>query len=147
MLKGSGAIVEEAIGIKTIKGPINAYDLVDVLRLESLDMLSFEKPADEVLQSIYIDRCRRILIELEERAKIHGISIGGLHIPIDPPPIRVVSEVVSSHTLSEEALIERVKYLIESGADMISLGFTALEPHPDEVYRTVRVVKKYLTYQ
>lgn len=142
LAQGSGIIVEKATGVRTVKGPVNAYDLADVLKLESLDTLSPDKPADEVLQSIYIDKCRRILIELEEKAKVCGLSIGGLYIPVDPPPVRVMSEVVFSHALSEEALIERVKYLIESGADMISLGFAALEPHPNEVYRTVKAVKK-----
>ncbi|MEM0027116.1 MAG: dihydropteroate synthase-like protein [Ignisphaera sp.] len=141
LVKGSGRVVEAITGIKTVKGPINAVDLSDVFRV-GLEALSPDKPADEVLQSLRIERCRKVLTEVERMALEKGFIVGGIYVALEPPPIRVASEIFHSYTLTDEELIRRVSYLVESGADIISLGFEALEPHPDEVYRVVRAVKR-----
>ncbi len=141
LVRGSGKVVESVTGVRTVKGPVNAVDLPDVLKV-GLDVLSPDKPADEVLQSLRLERCKRVLAEVEKRAlEKRGFAVGGLYVALEPPPIRVASEISHSHMLSDEELVKRVSYLIESGADVISLGFEALEPHPDDVHRVVRAVK------
>ncbi|MEM4694759.1 MAG: dihydropteroate synthase-like protein [Ignisphaera sp.] len=142
LARGSGRVVEEAIGIKTFKGCTIAYDLTELLKLEDLSTLSEDSPADDILQKLFIDRNKRLLIEVEEKARLNGFSVGNLHIPLIPPPIRVASEVAFAHRVDESLLYKRVMYLIESGADIVSLGFEALEPHPDDVYRIVRFLKR-----
>lgn len=142
LAKGCGKDVEEVLGIKTVKGCINAYDLTELLKLEDLSILSEDKPADEILHNIIMARNKKLLIELENSISSSSLLIGKLRIPLTPPPIRIASEIPFTHTLNETNLYNKISYLIENGADIISLGFEALEPHPDAVYKVVRFVKK-----
>lgn len=146
LVKGSCRVIEDIIGIKAVKGTINAYDLVELLKLDDLSILSTDVPADDVIRDILINRNVDILVKLEKKACSEGFSIDKLCIPINPPPIRVVSEIAFAHTLPQDVLLKKVKHLIDSGADIISLGFEALNPHPDDVYRVVKLVKKEFDY-
>jgi dihydropteroate synthase-like protein len=143
LVSGSGKIVEEVVGIKTVKGPVNAYDLVDVLELDDLSILSSDEPADNVLVSIFIERGKEMLKRLEEKLVYGGsVLVGKLRVPINPPPIRVATEITEVHRLENNVLIEKVKKYIDNGADIVVLGFEALNPHPDEVVRAIKVIKK-----
>ena len=143
LTSGSGKIVEEAIGIKTVKGPINAYDLVDILELDDLGILSPNEPADNVLADIFTERSKDMLKKLEEElVRGDSVLVGKLRVPINPPPIRVATEITEVHRLENNVLIEKVKKYIDNGADIVVLGFEALNPHPDEVVRAIKVIKK-----
>lgn len=141
-VKGSCKVIEDALGIKTVKGPLSAYDLSKILELEDVSILSEEKPANEVLQDLITKRNLEILLDLEEKASNEGIALGKMSIPVIPPPIRVATEISFAHRLGADVLPKRVSKLIDDGADVVSLGFEALEPHPDDVYRCVRLIKK-----
>lgn len=138
---GSCKIVEEVLGIRAVKGTINAHDLDYILRLDDLSILSEEKPADEILGEIAERKNREILVEIERKALMEGFRVGGVAIPLNPPPIRVVSEIAYANRVSLEDLRKKIRRFIDEGADIVSLGFEALEPHPDDVYKVVRFVK------
>lgn len=141
-VKGSCKIIEDVIGVKVVKGTINAYDLSELLRLKDLEILSKEKSADEVLQDLIMKKNLEILLSLEEKAVRKGISVGNIAIPIVPPPIRIATEIAFTHRHSQETLIKTVSRAIDDGADIISLGFEALEPHPDNVFNVIKLIKK-----
>jgi len=143
LVKGSGRIIKEATGIRTFKGPINAQDLVEVLKLSDLSVLSPDIPADEVLSSTIEEKCREIL-RLFENSLTHenSVLVGKLRVPITPPPIRVAAEITEVHLLDDKRLSEMALRYLESGADILVLGFEALQLHPDRVYRAVRVLKR-----
>lgn len=141
-VRGSCSIIEKATGIRAVKGSTNAYDLAEILKLDDLSILSTEKPADEILQDAIAQGVKNILLELEDRAVREGILVGNIYVPLMPPPIRVVTEVGFAHKIGEEVILKKISKLIDDGADAISLGFEALEPHPDDVYRVVKIVKR-----
>jgi dihydropteroate synthase-like protein len=145
LARGSGRVIEEVIGIKTVKGPVNAYDLAEVLKLDDLGVLSPDIPADEVIGGIIEERNREILRFFENSlTNENSILVGKLRVPLTPPPIRVATEITEVHLLNDEKLVETALRYLESGADILVLGFEALESHPEEVYKAVKVLKREL---
>jgi len=141
-IQGSMKPVEEAIGVRVVKGPKHAVDIPLLLRRLNPEKLSPDIPADILLIEELRRNAKEILSEAERLAfsKVH-ICIGGIDVPADPPPIRVISEVPEAHLLSEEDLIKAAGRRIEEGADIIGLGFQAGAAHPDKVRRYVRLLK------
>jgi dihydropteroate synthase-like protein len=108
-----------------------------------LDILSPDVPADEVLGNIIEGGNRKILRYVEDSlTDENSVVISKLRVPLTPPPIRVATEVTEAHTLNDEELIKKAFKYVEKGADILVLGFEALHPHPDKVYRTVKVLKR-----
>lgn len=141
--RGSGKVIEDVIGVKAVKGTINAYDLIDLLKIEDLSILSPDEPADEILQSISLDGARRILADIERCLnKLNSVLVGGVRVPVSPPPIRVVAEIAEAHLLPTNRLVREALRLVESGADIISIGFEAYNPHPDTVKRVISILRK-----
>lgn len=143
LVRGSGKIVEEVTGVKAVKGTVNAYDLAEILALHDLSVLSPDVPADEVLGNIIEEKNREILKRID-KALTHenSIAVGRLRVPLNPPPIRVAAEISEAHMLSAEELVRKAMEYIESGADVIVLGFEALHPHTQKVFEAVKVLKK-----
>jgi dihydropteroate synthase-like protein len=141
---GSAKVIEDAIGVRALKGTVNAYDLTDILSMDSLDSLSPDVPADEILRDYREKAAERILLEIENKLNDeNSLSINGLRVPLTPPPIRVAAEVTEAHELSVDQVIRRAEYYIDSGADIVVLGFEALNPHPDKVGELVRKVREW----
>ncbi|OYT52540.1 MAG: dihydropteroate synthase, partial [Desulfurococcales archaeon ex4484_217_2] len=114
------------LGVRTVKGPLQASDLPLVLSLERLSKLSPDAPADKVLESELRTASREMLESLEKSLieKEHLI-VGNIIVPISPPPIRVMAEITEAHTLSKENLLKRANKLISEGAEILSIGFEA----------------------
>ena len=142
--RGSAKIIEEYTGIPAVKGPVHANDLPLIFELDDPSKyLSPDKPADEVIRGRIIARNIKLLKELEDSlSPENGIAIGNIIVPQNPPPIRIISEIVDAHLLSENSIIDRVHRYIDDGADIVSIGFEAETPHPDKVYRIIRSIKK-----
>ena len=143
---GSGKVIEEAVGIKALKGTLDAYGLTEILKLRKLDeVLSPDIPADEVMQNSAEKMARDILLKIEASLNDeNSISVGRVRIPLNPPPIRVMAEVFEAHLFSLNEVLERARYYVESGADLVAVGFEALNPHPDKVYEFTRKLKENL---
>ncbi|WP_054850163.1 DUF6513 domain-containing protein [Vulcanisaeta sp. JCM 14467] len=132
---GSGKVIEETVGIKALKGTLDAYGLTEILKLRKLDeVLSPDVPADEVMQNSAENMARDILLKIEASLNdSNSISVDKVRIPLNPPPIRVMAEVFEAHLFSLDEVLERAKYYVESGADLVAIGFEALNPHPDSL--------------
>jgi len=144
--QGSAKIIEETIGIPAVKGTLHAYDIPVILSLEDpLKILSSEKPADEIIKNEILRLNKSILIDLEKAvdSKEH-IIIGNVKIPIDPPPIRIIAEISDCHLMSVDDILNKAHELIEKGADIISLGFEAGNPHSDLVYKVIKYLRKHI---
>lgn len=145
MCSGSTRVIEEATGIKTVKGTLHAADLPLILSMNNPSMLSTEEPADNILGSLVLERNKRILQGFEEKLNRDPesyVRAGSLKIPRNPPPIRVMAEVSDCHLLGNNEILRRVQKLVSHGADMVSIGFEAGNPHPDRVYDVVKLLKK-----
>jgi len=145
LCRGSALEIYRKLGIPAVKGTIHADDIPIILELNNpLEYLSPEKPADEVLREVILERNRRILREVEESAVGKSIRVGKVLIPYRPPPLRIMAEIAYAHKLSYSDLLRKARYFVESGADILCLGFEPFNPRPDTVYEFVRTVKKEL---
>ncbi len=148
LCRGSAKVIEETTGIKAVKGTLYAADLPLILSMEDPGKLSPDKPADDIIKDLVIERNRNILRELEEKlAKNPGshIKVGSVTVPRSPPPIRVMAEVSDCHLLNREEILKKIQKLVSSGADIISIGFEAGNPRPDRVYEVVKFLKKEIS--
>jgi len=142
-VQGSMKTVEDAVGVKTVKGPKHAVDIPMLLEAYDPEKLSPDVPADTLLIKELREHAKSILEEVERSiASKPNINVGGTLIPIDPPPIRVISEVADAHLLKEEELLRAVRRRIEDGADIISLGFQAGVANPGKVEASIRLIKR-----
>lgn len=140
---GSGSIIENRFGVKAVKGTIHAYDLIELLKLNDLSILSPDKPADEILQNLLEESAKRILMDLEGKLNdSNSFLIGGLRVALNPPPMRIISEITEVHNITIERLIKEVSRIVECGGDIISLGFEAYNPHPDIVEKAIKSLKR-----
>jgi len=142
-IQGSMKTVEDALGIKVVKGPKHAVDIPMLLNAYDPMKLSPDVPADIILIKEMRNYTEKILekTEMSIASKPH-IDVDGMLIPVDPPPIRVISEVTEAHLLTEEELIRTVRRRIEEGADIIGLGFQAGVANPEKVRNFVRLIKR-----
>jgi len=142
-IQGSMKPVEDALGIKVVKGPKHAVDIPMLLNTYDPRRLSPDLPADTILIKEIRDYAEKILKKTETSiaSKPH-IEVDGLLIPVDPPPIMVISEVTEAHLLSEDELIRTVRRRIEEGADILGLGFQAGVANPEKVKNFVKLIKR-----
>ncbi|MEE8402371.1 MAG: dihydropteroate synthase-like protein [Candidatus Hydrothermarchaeaceae archaeon] len=137
--------VERRTGIKTYLGPKDLADLE--LMLDHLGSIELSKtvPACEFLRG---ELRKRALDEIaragspeyaEEMLRRPGsMLIGDLPVGRDFP-MRVLAEIVDVGTLTEDAILKKARYYIESGADIVDLGFN--ERNPGKVREAVGAVK------
>jgi len=141
LCRGSCRDIEERTGLKCVKGTIHAHDLPLILSLDNpLEVLSPDHPADDVLK----ERVRVFNIELLrkiEESCTPSFNLGGLCIPSNPPPLRIIGEI--SITGIEPSILEdRVRDFIENGVDIISISSELYSPDPDGIYRVARLIKE-----
>ncbi len=145
----SGAIqdsmeeLSRKLGLKIVKGPRHAADIPYILSQCKLDELSPDIPADEIVKDKQTEYVKTILEKAEENVlKERNLKVGDVYIPCNPPPIRIISEITEAHKLSDEEILRIIEKRIESGADIISIGFEAGNPRPNEVRRVIKFVKE-----
>ena len=142
-IQGSMKTVEDALGVKVVKGPKHAVDIPMLLNTYDPRRLSPDVPADTLL----IRELRKFAkitlkkMEVSVASRPH-IAVNEILIPVEPPPIRVVSEVTEAHLLTEKELLRTVRRRIEDGADIIGLGFQPGVANPKKVRNSVRLIKK-----
>jgi len=142
-VEGSLKVVEEAVGVRTVKGPKHAVDIPLLLSVSDPERFSSEVPADLLLEREMRESAKRMLLEAEASVSSRPhITVGGSLVPVEPPPIRVISEVTGVHLLAEDELLKAVGRRIDEGADIIGLGFEAGAANPEKVEAAVRLVKR-----
>jgi dihydropteroate synthase-like protein len=128
--------LERKKGSKIRLGPIHAYDLKFLMPVIDKVELSHEIPACRLISKIKAEESFKLVDELEEHYsfKIKNTGVGG------SSRMKVVAEIVDATKLTEEKLIEKIKYYEESGADIIDLGLP-LVVNPDEVMSVVEIAQ------
>lgn len=143
---GSADEITNALEVKAVKGPKQAADIYDVLTQADFSKLKPDKPADEVLAADKLEKAKKTLQELEDALIKSGkfYQVGKLRVPLEPPPIRVISELPEAHAWSKEDLLQEALRLISSGADALSIGFEAGNPRPDIVHDVVKFLREHV---
>lgn len=131
------AELEELVGMPCFKGPVHASDLAEVL--EKGLKLSKKEPADCLLQRRGLKDYREAAAKAEREEE--RFRIGKLKIGQGFPP-RIVAEIVDAPLLTDEQALERARYYLKSGADIIDVGAVAAEGNPDRLAELVRLLKR-----
>lgn len=138
--------IEEETGVATFKGPRDIADLG--ILLENIDRITLSKdvPADGQLAEFKmkmaleeIERVNSPEYAKEMLDKEGNISIRGLAVGKDFP-IRVVSEIVDVGGKPMDLVKRIAKYYVESGTDVIDLGFN--EENPEKIREVVPALRE-----
>lgn len=141
--QGSAKIITEEIGIPSVKGPMHATDIPYTFIFINPSKLSTEVAADFVIKRHFEKIASELLSKLEKELDNRDYyKIGDVKVPIRPPPIRIIGEINDAHLLTDEQVVSRANYLVESGADIISIGFEAGVSHVELVYKYVKLLKE-----
>ncbi|MDD1750139.1 MAG: dihydropteroate synthase, partial [Methanothrix sp.] len=130
---------EKALSAKIRLGPKHAADLGLVLRhLDEIE-LSTSIPACVLLEDRMRKDAANELERLENEARpmivLKGIKIGG------SSRMKVLAEIVDATKKGPEALIGKIRYYEEQGADLIDLGLP-LDAEPAQVSRALKTARE-----
>ena len=145
--KGTREITKE-LGIPTFKGSTDGADLAMVLNLLEKITLSEDKPADKLIEEEKRQKAFKFIEEFENDKKNiekllkkpNNIMIRNLPVGEDFP-MRVLSEIANAPFLSKEALINKCRYFVDSGADMIDIGMAAGEDFSDKIPEMIETLR------
>ena len=146
LIRGSSKEVEEVVGIPTYKGSKDAADLPLVIEyIKRGGRLSHEIPACELIKldrykSFENDYNKYLSIGLYNLGREPYIRLRNLYIS-KVLPIRIAAEIIDAPKLSKNELARRVKYYVNSGADIIDIGMIAGEDNSKKIGDIVRVVR------
>ncbi len=150
LIKGDASIIRKRVGIKSWKGPKNAADLPNVLRVIEKTRFSTIFPADELIRKAGIKDIERSLNRIEKEGKtatpiedLFVLGKGKKRLFLGPNfPMRVLAEIVDASIMSTEEIKKRASEYDASGADIIDVGMVAGGGHPEDSSRAVKTVKK-----
>jgi len=131
---------ERALGAKIRLGPKHAADLKVVLRHLAKEKLELSRtvPACQLLERNMREDALYQLQQLEEVASssllIRDVKIGG------SSRMKVLAEIVDATRCSPMALVEKIHYYEEQGADMIDLGIP-LDAHANQVKAALQTAR------
>jgi dihydropteroate synthase-like protein len=142
---GSAKVVEDKVGIMTVKGTKYAGDLPEMIKyLDEGGDLSAEIPADEVirdkLKSNYVNRINQILANAEI-----AFSIRKMEVPTRPPPLRLIYEyTIKGEPLGNMTSIseKKVEYLMKHNIDSLIIGVeTGADTKPEDIKRIIADIR------
>lgn len=139
--------ITEELNISSFKGPSNAADLKITLDiLDEID-LSQSTPADILIRDKQYKEAMKTISDYENPENIERLleKEGNFRIhncPIGPDfPMRVLGEIANAPQLSDDELLSKVNYYIESGADLIDVGMHANENNPEKAHHMIKLIK------
>ncbi|ASJ15805.1 dihydropteroate synthase [Thermococcus chitonophagus] len=138
LVKGSAKEIEDRVGIPTYKGPKNAIDLPAVLKaVREGFKLSREVPADELFSKDTLKRVEDVRNKTFNKRYIEkalkkpwNFLIGNLPVGLDFPT-RILGEIIDAPKLTMDEIIQRAKYYLREGADIIDIGMISGETNVD----------------
>jgi dihydropteroate synthase-like protein len=152
-LRGDLSVIEKTTGVPVFKGTRYASDIPTLFEAIGRIKLSKTSAADSILSDDLQHKTIAVLQGAEHPEesvleKPWNIVIGrgkGKRIFVGRDfPMRVVAEILDAPTLTNEEILRRARYFIESGAKIIDVGMRAEEPRPDDVKRVVTLLKSKL---
>lgn len=140
--------IQQKLNIPTYKGPTNAADIVHTLNIVDDMTLSTTKAANILIQDQQYKEAMEIINNYsKDNSKIKSLLKKESNILINTCPIgidfpmRILGEIANAPTLTDDALLKKAEYYIDSGADMIDIGMHAGENNPQKAYEMIKLVK------
>ncbi len=140
LCKADFSVLEKEIATPIRLGPRHAYDLRDTLQFVVDMQFSSHIPADVFLAEKRKENAQKQLDELERKVKgrfsIKGVKIGG------GARMKVCAELVDATRLNEEEIHRKMRYFLDSGADIIDIG-VHVGAKPEEVKKAVKAASSF----
>ncbi len=151
LIRKNVSLIGEKTGIPAYKGPKDAADLNIILEMIDELELSPQIPADKLIEEELKKRALEFIENFEKDEKTtqkllkkpENILVGNLPVGEDFP-MRVLAEIANAPLLSKEELINRAKYFVNSGAQMVDIGMIAGETLDDRIPEMVKTLKEHL---
>ncbi len=147
LIRQNTGIITQELNISSFKGPSNAADIKITLDiLDEID-LSQSTPADVLIRDKQYQEAMKIINDYEKSENIEALlkNKGNFKIHNCPVgvdfPMRVLGEIANAPQLSDNQLLSKVNYYIESGADMIDVGMHANENNPEKAYHMIKLIR------
>lgn len=147
LIKQDTKEIEENLKIPAFKGPSNAADISLTLDIIDKTTLSTTLPADKIIRDRQYKEAMNLINNYQSSDKVRellmkkeNLQIGNCLLGLDFP-MRILGEIANATQLSETELLEKSRYYIESGADMIDIGMNAGENNPEKAGKMIRLIK------
>lgn len=140
--------ITKELNIPSFKGPTNAADIKFTLDIIGKTTLSTTKPANILIRDEQHKHALKIiqnannstenmlkLLKKPCNFKIKDLAIG------KDFPMRVLGEVANAPNLTDDDLLKRVAYYVDSGADMVDIGMHAGENNPRKASHMIKLIK------
>lgn len=136
LVSGDAKIIEETLGVKTVKGSESAWDIPLVIDAIANGVeLSTKYPADKIIGKMRLEQIDKVLKEIENEQVVAFEE--GIKIPLRPPPFRIFLEIEPS--ASEEEIIEQVEKT-KNYVDVYVIGFPTGHDNIDEVKNRIKKI-------
>ena len=140
--------IKEKLNINSYKGPSNAADLKVTLDILDEITLSTSVPADILIRDKQYQEAMKIISNYQKSDKRinellsreGNFKIGNCPLGVDFP-MRILGEIANAPQLSDDKLLRKVEYYINSGADMVDVGMHANENNPKKAYHMIKLIK------
>jgi len=140
LMRKSTDEIAKSLNIPTFKGSTDGADLGMVLDLIEELELSTSKAADKLIEEEKRKQALKFIEDFENNhemkeellKKPNNILVGNLAVGEDFP-MRVLAEIANAPILSKEELVNKAKYFLANGADMIDIGMIAGEDFSHQI--------------
>ena len=148
LMKQDTTYIQKQLKIPTYKGPSNAADIIITLDILNKMTLSTTKAADILIKDKQYQEIMNIINDYQKDnpksikllKKEGNFTINNCTFGIDFP-MRILGEIANAPDLTEEELLKKVKYYVDSGADMVDIGMHAGENKPQKAYHMIKTIK------
>ena len=147
LIRQDTTTIQEQLKIKAYKGPSNAADIKLTLDIIDTTTLSTSIPADKLIRDKQYQEAIKTIKQYQNKEHVNkllqkegNIKINNCILGIDFP-MRILGEIANAPQLTDEQLIEKAEYYIQSGADMIDIGMHAGENNPKQAYHMTKLIK------
>lgn len=141
LCKADFSRLEKEIATPIRLGPRHAYDIGDTLQFADEMQFSSHIPADVFLAEKRRENVKQQLYKLESVVKEKFFSIKGAKIG-GGARMKVCAEIVDATRLNEEGIRRKMKYFLESGADIIDIG-VHMGARQEEVKKAVKAASSF----
>lgn len=147
LIKQDTAEIQKQLKINTYKGPSNAADIKLTLDLIDKTTLSTTIPADKLIRDKQHQEAIKTINNYQNPEHIKQLlkKEGNMEINTCPIgidfPMRILGEIANAPQLTDDELLTKVEYYLDSGADMIDIGMHAGENNPTTAHHMVKLIK------
>ncbi|MFH1834633.1 MAG: dihydropteroate synthase-like protein [Methanobacteriota archaeon] len=139
-IEGDASVITEKTGVPCVKGPKHLANLKLMVGEIGSSSFSPSRPAEDVLRDRIVAENKAILSKGRTPSK-PVLSIGSENKVHLNGLCRVIAEIPDAPHLSDEELVSRAKYYLESGASIIDLGMISGKDYSEKIPEMLSILR------